>query len=90
VPHGDSAVLQSHDGVGLAEELSNSEAAILDVMRDSFGTTGASTTQLREVTALPKTSFYRAMNLLVSKGMLANTGTDKRPFYVLPGKADAA
>jgi hypothetical protein len=83
-----SAVLQSHDGMGLAEELSNSEASILEAMRDSFGTTGASGATLRDVVMLPKTSFYRALNLLVRKGMLANSGTDKRPFYVLPAGGD--
>ncbi|MFG2021102.1 AAA family ATPase [Actinomadura geliboluensis] len=82
-PCGPSAVLESQTGMGLAEELSNSEAAILEAMRDSFGTTGASGATLRDVTDIPKTSFYRALNLLVKKGMLENTGTDKRPFYVL-------
>ncbi|MFS2291724.1 MAG: helicase RepA family protein [Actinomadura sp.] len=88
VPCGDSAVLQSHDGMGLAEELSNSEAVILDAMRDSFGTTGASGTTLRDVAEIPKSSFYRALNMLVTKGMLKNTGTTRRPFYVLPGAGD--
>ncbi|MBT2207022.1 AAA family ATPase [Actinomadura sp. NEAU-AAG7] len=88
VPRGPSAVLESQTGVGLAEELSNSETAILEAMRDSFGTTGASGATLRDVTEIPKTSFYRALNLLVTKGMLENTGTDKRPFYVLGGNED--
>jgi hypothetical protein len=88
VPYGESAVIQSHDGVGLAEELSNSENVILEVMRDSFGTTGVGTTVLRDVVTLPKTSFYRALNLLVAKGMLRNTGTEKRAFYVLSESSD--
>jgi hypothetical protein len=87
-PYAESAVIQSHDGVGLAAELSNSEDVILEVMRDSFGTTGAGTTTLREVVTLPRTSFYRALNLLVAKGLLHNTGTDKRAFYVLPGSGE--
>lgn len=85
VPHGDSAVLRSHEGVGLAQELTDSEDVILRTMRDSFGTTGAASTSLRDVAELPKSSFYRALNLLVKKGSLTNTGTAKRPFYVLPG-----
>lgn len=85
VPFGESAVLQSHDGVGLTEELTTSEQAILQVMWDSFGTTGASKTELKDAVAVPKTSFYRALNLLVSKGKLKNTGTDRRPLYMITG-----
>jgi hypothetical protein len=87
VPTGDSAVIRSQNGVELTEELSNSEEAILEVMRDSFGTTGASSTRLLETTSIPRTSFYRALNLLVTKGQLTNCGTKKRPLYFLPGSA---
>lgn len=85
-PCGESAVLQSQNGVGLTEELTKSEQIILQAMRDSFGTTGAAGGTLRDLVALPKTSYYRAMNLLVRRGDLHNTGTDKRPFYVLPAE----
>jgi AAA domain len=85
---GESAVLQSHEDVGLAAELSASEDRILGQVRESFGTTGASTTVLREAAQLPKSSFYRALNLLVSRGMLRNVGTVRRPHYVLPASED--
>lgn len=90
VPFGDSAVLQSHHGVGLTDELARSEQAILAVMRDSFGTTGTSSSTLRDAVELPKSSFYRALNALVAKGLLRNVGTTKRPFYVLPGSEPSA
>ncbi|GAA3738009.1 hypothetical protein HDA32_005361 [Spinactinospora alkalitolerans] len=82
--HGAGAVLQSHSGVGLAEELAGAERKLLDVMRDSFGTTGATGTQLRDASEASKSSFYRALNGLLKKGLLRNTGTDKSPFYTLP------
>lgn len=84
-PCGPSAVLESHSGVGLAHELSDSEDKIMRTMRDSFGTTGASGSVLREASEVPKSSFYRALNLLVTKGLLKSTGTKARPFYELPG-----
>lgn len=90
VPVGDSAVLQSQNGVGLTDELNQSEQALLTVMRDSFGTTGASGSTLRDVTELPKTSFYRALNALVGRGVLVNSGTEKRPFYILPSSDTVA
>ena len=90
VPYADSAVLQSHHGVGLTDELARSEQAILAVMRDSFGTTGASSSTLRDAVELPKSSYYRALNALVARGLLRNVGTTKRPFYVLPGSEPSA
>jgi hypothetical protein len=78
-----SCVIESHDGFLTADELTTSEERLVDVMRDSFGTTGATSTQLREVANLPKTSFYRSLNALVSRGALTNSGTDKRPLWHL-------
>lgn len=49
--HG-SAVIQSHSGVGLDDDLNRTELALLQTMRDSFGTTGATGTTLRDTTAL--------------------------------------
>lgn len=81
--HGPSAVLESHGTVGLAEELSGTEQRLVATLRDSFGTIGATGTQLREVSGIPKSSFYRALNTLVTMGLVVNTGTEKRPLYVL-------
>lgn len=86
-PHGPSAVLESHGGVGLAEELAGTEQRLIATLRDSFGTTGATGAQLREVSEIPRSSFYRALNSLVTMGLVVNTGTPKRPFYVLAERA---
>ncbi|GAC1332360.1 MAG: hypothetical protein NVSMB13_21010 [Mycobacteriales bacterium] len=80
---GESCVLESHVQDHL-DELAASESHLLAVMRDSFGTTGAAGSVLRETSELAKSTHYRALNSLVRRGALINTGTDKRPFYVLP------
>lgn len=87
VPRGDGAVLESHSGVGLGGELTPSDLKVLATMRDSFGTTGASGAQLRDASEVSKSSFYRSLNVLVERGLVTNTGTDRRPFYVLPEAA---
>ncbi|MBB4935675.1 hypothetical protein F4561_006584 [Lipingzhangella halophila] len=80
---GDSAVILSHGGSGTAAQATESERTILRAMWDSFGTTGASSTNLREVSGVPKSSFFRAVNALLKRGELVNAGTDKRHHYVL-------
>jgi hypothetical protein len=76
-----SLVLESHARGISADDLTASEEHLLDVMRDSFGTTGATGTQLRDVANLSKTTFYRALNTLATRGALTNSGTDKRPHW---------
>lgn len=66
LPDGSSAAM-SHDAVGLLDITSDSESQLLRVLRDTFGTTGASSTLLRDTTDLPKTTFHRALNALVTK-----------------------
>lgn len=83
-----SAVLKSHGTGGTTASLTDSESQILDAMWDSFGTTGASATNLREVSGISKSSFYRSVNRLLKRGLLVNTGTDKRAHYILPGAGE--
>jgi len=73
---------QAEDGGGT--ELPDSQRQLLAVMRNSFGTTGATGAQLRESTELPRTTYYAALNKLIDKGLVVNSGTLKRPFYELP------
>ena len=87
VEYGPSAVLSSQNEVRRTAETTKSEDRILEVMRDAFETTGATPTQLTEVSGIARASVYRAVNGLVIKGMLINSGTDKRPFYVLSNRA---
>ncbi len=82
VPLGASAVL-SHEAVGLNSVVTDSEHQLISVLRNSFGTTGATTTELEKASGLPRTSFFRAKKALISKGLLRDISTSSRPRYVL-------
>lgn len=84
-----SCIVESHGRTRSAEEDVPSQSRLLQVMRDSFGTTGATGTQLREAAALHKTTHYRALNDLLGRGALLNTGTRQRPFFELPTVREA-
>ncbi len=75
-------VSQAEDDGGT--ELPDSQRQLLSVMRNSFGATGATGAQLRESVELPRTTYYAALNKLIDKGLVVNSGTLKRPFYELP------
>lgn len=77
-----SCVIESHGRGTSVDELTRSEERLVAVMRDSFGTTGATPAQLLEVSAVARSSFYRALNALVSRDIFLNTGTKKRPHYL--------
>ncbi len=79
-----SCVLRSHSPSGNDLERADSEKAILDVMWELFGTTGASSKALHDHVKLPSSTFYRARNVLLERGELLNCGTLKQPFYKLP------
>jgi hypothetical protein len=69
----------------------DSENKILNTLLDMFETTGASATNLREATGLPKSTFFYALNRLVKDGLVQNLGTRARSCYVrsqasLPGE----
>ncbi len=81
--HPKPGAAMSHDPVGLTDVTTESETQIVAVLRDSFGTTGASSTVLRETTGLPKTTFYRSVSALVRRGVITNAGTQTRTCYVL-------
>lgn len=78
---GDSCLLESHGAVGLTEEMVDSERHLLAILWDSFGTTGTGTTDLRDVSEMPKSTFYRALNALLARGVVLNSGSAARPLY---------
>jgi hypothetical protein len=90
VPRLESLVCKSQTGVGLSAELTGAEQKIMATMRDLFGTNGASGTVLRDSVGLTRTTYYRALNQLVSAGQLVNEGTPRRQHYMLPAPAAAA
>ncbi|NGO48302.1 AAA family ATPase [Streptomyces ureilyticus] len=85
---GASAVLHSSNAFDPAHvnmtEAADSERAVLDAMRDTFGTTSATTAQLIEVTGLPKSTVYWAVNSLHARGAVRNIGTKARQKWALP------
>ncbi|MDO0938661.1 AAA family ATPase [Streptomyces sp. DG2A-72] len=79
-PVGESVVLEARGrGTNTA-----SETTILETLRDSFGTTSATGPQLLEASEVPKSTFYRCLNALVSRGAVTNLGTRNRPRYAIP------
>lgn len=78
-----SCVIESHSTTSTTGHLAPSEARILTVMRDAFGTTGASSAELHHASELHKTTYYRALNSLLSAGALRNVGSRQRQI-VLP------
>lgn len=78
-----SCVIELHSGTA-----TTSRAKQLSCTYDThFATTGATGADLREVSGMEKTTFYRALSDLLKDGHLVNIGTDKRPFYKKPGHA---
>jgi len=82
LPVGSSAAM-FHDPVELSTIGRESEFQLLALLRDSFGTTGASSTVLREAADMPKTTFHRAVNALVNKGLVINAGSRSRTCYIV-------
>lgn len=64
----------------------DSERSLLTTLQN-FGTSGASSTQLQEATGMPRRTYFRALSVLVSKGLIVNTGTKARTCY-LPASLD--
>ena len=83
-----SAVVQvSHRAVGLSFETIESQRRLLAVARDLCGTTGLPGGELKAAADLPRTTYYRALEALLSQGVLLNIGTQKRPHIVLPAQS---
>jgi hypothetical protein len=76
-----SCVLVSQSRVRQLADTTASEDTLLEELRDTFLTTGASKGELREVTALTRPTFYRALSALLRKGLVTNVGSEKQPRY---------
>jgi hypothetical protein len=80
VPVLDSLIIQADDGIGTREH-TDSETRILAALGGAFATTGASSTELVEVTGLPKSTYYLARGKLLTSGQIVDVGTKARPRY---------
>jgi hypothetical protein len=76
-----SCVIRSRRFQDTAETLTNSEQRLLAVLRECFASTGARTTAWLEATELPKSSFYRARESLVGKGLVVSDSHHGHPLY---------
>lgn len=83
---GESAVL-SHETIGMASIVTETEHQLIATLRDSFGPEGVATSVLREAAGLPKTTYYRALRTLEGRGVVRNISTTSRPLYVLTSTA---
>jgi hypothetical protein len=82
VPRGQSVVIAAQPHGPTLDQRTDSENKIIRVLLDSFGTTGASATTLRETTGQPKSTFHWALNRLLKDGAVQNLGTHARTCYV--------
>lgn len=83
VPHGDSVALEAAPSHAVTGVSTGAAGALLAFIRDTFGTTGATKTELKTTCGLPTSTFYRALNALVKDGVLIPTGPQSRPVYAL-------
>lgn len=67
----------------LSSRPSEVEVQILEAVSESFGTDWTSATTIREVSGVPKTSVFRALNRLVESGFLAKDPSGSYPRYQL-------
>jgi hypothetical protein len=87
VPRLESVVIQSNEAIGLAgfgHFLTDSEKAIMDTLLDCFLDSDASASTLMEMTKQSKSTFFHAINGLVSKGKVVKDGPKGRYRYGLP------
>jgi len=61
----------------------DAESRLSSIMRDHFATAGATTSVLRDIAEMRRTTFYRSLQSLIEQGILVNRGTQKRPHYFL-------
>lgn len=80
-----SGVVLPTDDVRLGSDRARELVSLFD---SHFGSTGASSSTLRDASQMPKATYHRALNDLVTAGVLTNTGTKSRPFYVRGGMTD--
>ncbi|GAA3160091.1 hypothetical protein GCM10010451_04900 [Streptomyces virens] len=73
------SVILSHEPVGIC---TSAEERVLRCLSES-PTAALSRTEIVQLTDIPKTTVYRTVEVLVSKGLAMNVGTVKRPLYCI-------
>jgi hypothetical protein len=80
-----SCVLRAVTRLEALTATAQNEAAVLEALWKDFGSTGASGPILREALKMSAATFSRTANSLLSKGLVANVGTDARPVWKATG-----
>jgi hypothetical protein len=80
-----TSIANCHEPVAVSDLTGESEKLVLAVLGSSFGSTGASATQLLKASELSERTFYRVREALVNKGLIVNIGSKARTRYVLAG-----
>ena len=73
---------QTDDGSN-DDEANPAELDLLATLGSTFGSNGASASQLLKVSAMAEWTFYRALKGLVDRGLVRNAGTAARTRYVV-------
>jgi len=63
-------------------DLSAEQRNVRDLVWQSFGNDGLATGVLLKMSGLSPSSFYRTLKVLLTKRVLRNVGTEKKPRYV--------
>lgn len=77
----DSLVLQGGDNRPDLDESNASQAAILQLLAETFSHTGATKSELRDTCGLPRSTYYRALNSLISAGRVTVSGKGSAAIY---------
>ncbi|HWG01094.1 MAG TPA: AAA family ATPase, partial [Trebonia sp.] len=85
VPRLGSAVIMSHEMIGTFGLMTDSETTVMSTLWEFFAGRSATTSEVIETSKLGRTTVYRALSSLVSKGKVVNTGSEVRPRYVVAG-----
>jgi hypothetical protein len=80
-PVGESCAVYCQNSLPNPDELTESEAAILEALGSAAGSDGLSAVTLIKIAGLADRSGYRAIKALVARGAALNVGTDQRPRY---------
>jgi hypothetical protein len=83
---GPSAIL-SHEAVGVADFLTQSERHVLTVLWESSGSSGCRKTELQAMSALPPTTWFRTIKALVNKGKVTER-EEGRSKIITPAAVD--
>lgn len=83
--HLDSMILVGHNPNHITiDQLTDTDAAVMQIMRTTFAATGATVKDLVDTTGIPQPTIYRSRGRLLAAGHLVLAGTKARPRLELP------